>query len=465
MIGGMRRPGDPSARLRVGVLAAAAAALAGGIAAVSPPIALVVVGMVVVVTYLGETAGRPLGEVLMVGMIAISGGVDLLQQVNTGVGSLQAIETGAFVVLAGLVCVTGIAIPVGPAGRALGLLAVFVLWTLVSFSWGTAATEGYQNTLVFVAFLLFTAIAATVTQHRGSAAYHVVSKAFWVAAAVGLGLYGAGLAIGGPGTGAILSPRPFGLMGVVLVGWFLGAGAVGRRWAYWVVAAAVLLTLLSLSRSAFAAQLVLVGLAWLDLRNFRGWLKAIGAAAVVIAIAIAAVFLYAPLHHRFFHGDTANVGGFSLNVTGRDALWSANWGWFKQRPLIGHGAGASDRLTNALPFHGAGHPHNDYLRILVDYGIIGFVLWVAAYLALLRLTWKRWQAVRGTRVYAEHVHAAAFLVLVGIALTMIVDNPMIEIARMAPLGILVGMSLALPTPAAAEPEPAVPAPIPAMAAR
>jgi hypothetical protein len=63
------------------------------------------------------------------------------------------------------------------------------------------------------------------------------------------------------------------------------------------------------------------------------------------------------------------------------------------------------------------------------------------------------------------VHAAAFLVLVGIALTMIVDNPMIEIARMAPLGILVGMSLALPTPAAAEQEPAAPAPIPAMASR
>jgi O-antigen ligase len=465
MIGGMRRPGDSSARLRVGVLAAVAAALAGGIAAISPPVALVVVGMVVVVAYLGGTAARPLGEVLMVGMIAISGGVDLLQQVNTGVGSLQAVETGAFVVLAGLVCVTGVAIPVGPAGRGLGLLAVFVLWTLVSFSWGTAATQGYQNTLVFVAFLLFTAIAATVMQHRGSAAYHVVSKSFWVAAAVGLGLYGAGLAIGGPGTSAILSPRPFGLMGVVLVGWFLGAGAVGRRWAYWVVAAAVLLTLLSLSRSAFAAQLVLVGLAWVDLRNFRGWLTAIGSGAVVIAIAIAAVFLYAPLHHRFFHGDTANIGGFSLNVTGRDALWSANWGWFKERPLIGHGAGASDRLTDALPFHGAGHPHNDYLRILVDYGIVGFVLWITAYLALLRLTWRRWQAVRGMHVYAEHVHAAAFLVLIGIALTMIVDNPMIEIARMAPLGILVGMSLALPTPAAAEQEPAAPAPIPAMASR
>jgi len=90
---------------------------------------------------------------------------------------------------------------------------------------------------------------------------------------------------------------------------------------------------------------------------------------------------------------------------------------------------------------------------------------MTAYLALLRLTWRRWQAVRGTRVFAEHIHAAAFLVLVGIALTMIVDNPMIELARMAPLGILVGMSLALPTPVSAQQEPGVPAPIPAMASR
>jgi hypothetical protein len=73
--------------------------------------------------------------------------------------------------------------------------------------------------------------------------------------------------------------------------------------------------------------------------------------------------------------------------------------------------------------------------------------------------------VRGTRVFAEHIHAAAFLVLVGIALTMIVDNPMIELARMAPLGILVGMSLGLPSPVSAEEAGAAPAPIPAMAAR
>jgi O-antigen ligase len=254
-------------------------------------------------------------------------------------------------------------------------------------------------------------------------------------------------------------------MGIVMVAWFLGGGLIKRRWAYWVVAIAIGLTLLSLSRSALAAEFVLFALARFNLASFRGWLIAIGATFVTVAIALSAVFFYAPLHHRFFHGDKANVAGVSINVTGRDALWSANWGWFTQRPLIGHGAGASDRLTAALPGRGAGHPHNDYLRILVDYGIVGFVLWMTAFIALLRLTWRRWQAVRGSGLYAEHIHAAAFLVLVGIGLTMIVDNPFIELGRMGPLGILVGLSLGLPTPVRDTDAAARPEPIPALAAR
>ena len=465
MIGGMRRPGDGSARVRVVVLTAAAAALAGGLAAISPPVALVVVGGVIVVTYLGETARRPLGEVLMVGMIAISGGVDLLQQVNTGVGSLQAVETLAFVVLAVLVCITGLTIPVGPAGRALGLLAIFVLWTLVSFSWGTAATQGYQNTLVFVAALLFMAIAVTVIQHRGRAAYEVVSKAFWVAAVVGLGLYAAGVAIAGPGTDKILSPRPFGLMAVVLVAWFLGAGMVRRRWAYWVVGAAIVLTLrvavaLGVRRAARAGRAGVVRPAELprmaDRDRRRGHRDRDRDRRGVPVRPAAPPLL--PRRHRQRRRLQPERDRPRRAVVGELGLVQAT---AADRPR----RGASDRLTDALPFHGAGHPHNDYLRILVDYGIVGFVLWITAYLALLRLTWKRWQAVRGTHVFAEHIHAAAFLVLVGIALTMIVDNPMIELARMAPLGILVGMSLGLPSPVSAEEAGAAPAPIPAMAAR
>jgi O-antigen ligase len=465
MIRGAHRPAGGSTWFGVAALTAAFAAAAGALVVHSPPLALAVVGLVVVATYMGETAGRPLAEVLVVGMIALSGVVDLLQRVDAGAASGQAIETIVLVLLALLVCLTGITVPAGAAGRALGGVALFVIFTLISFTWGTVSTQGLQNTSVYVAAVLFMAIAATVIQHRGAATHEIVSRAFWVAATVGLGLYAVSVAIAGPGTGKIISARGFGLMGVVLVAWFVSGGLIGRRWAYWVAAIAIGLTLLSLSRSALAAEFVLVALARLNLRNFRGWLIAGGAIAVTAAVALSAVFFYAPLHHRFFHGDTKSVGGVSINVTGRDALWSANWGWFVKKPLIGYGAGASDRMTLALPNHGAGHPHNDYLRILVDYGLVGFVLWMSAYLALLRLTWKRWQDVRGTGVYAEQIHAAAFLVLIGIGLTMIVDNPLIELARMGPLGIMVGLSLGLPSPQRDADQPIEPAAAPALAAR
>ena len=443
MIPGVHRPAG-SSWFGMATLTAGAAAAAGALVVNSPPLALAVVGLVVVATFMGETARRPLGEILVVGMIGLSGVVDILQRIDAGAASGQAVETVAIVLLAVLVCLTGISVPPGAAGRALGCVALFVIWTVISFTWGSVSTQGLQNVFVYVAAVLFMAIGATIAHHRGAAAHEIVSRAFWVAAAIGLGLYAISVAIAGPGTDKIISPRPFGLTGVVLVAWFVSGGLIGRRWSYWVVGFAVALTLLSLSRSALAAEFALVALARFNLRNFRGWILAAGAIAATLAIALSAVFFYAPLHHRFFHGDTQQVGSFSINVTGRDALWSANWGWFKEKPLIGFGAGASDRMTAALPGRGASHPHNDYLRILVDYGLVGFVLWMSAYLALLRLTWKRWQAVRGTRVYAEQIHAAAFLVLIGIGIAMIVDNPLIELARMGPLGILVGFSLGLP---------------------
>jgi O-antigen ligase len=466
MIPGVHRPAAGSSWFGMATLTAAVAAAVGALVVHSPPIALAVVGLVVVAAYMGETARRPLGEILVVGMIALSGVVDILQRIDAGAASGQAVETVAFVLLAVLVCLTGISVPAGGAGRALGCVALFVTWTVISFTWGSVSTQGLQNVFVYIAAVLFMAIGATIAHHRGPTAHEIVSRAFWVAAAVGLGLYAISVAIAGPGTDKIISPRPFGLMGVVLVAWFVSGGLIGRRWSYWVVGCAVALTLLSLSRSALAAEFALIALARFNLGNFRGWIIAAGAIAATLAVALSAVFFYAPLHHRFFHGDTQQVGGISINVTGRDALWSANWGWFKEKPLIGFGAGASDRMTEALPGRGAGHPHNDYLRILVDYGLVGFVLWMSAYLALLRLTWKRWQAVRGTRVFAEQVHAAAFLVLIGIGIAMIVDNPLIELARMGPLGILVGFSLGLPLLQRGSDQPIEPAaPARAVAAR
>ena len=92
MIRGAHRPAAGSTWFGVATLTAAAAAVTGALVVRSPALALAVVGLVVVATYMGETARRPLGEVLIVGMIALSGVVDILQRVRRRRRSGQAVE-------------------------------------------------------------------------------------------------------------------------------------------------------------------------------------------------------------------------------------------------------------------------------------------------------------------------------------------------------------------------------------
>jgi len=251
-----------------------------------------------------------------------------------------------------------------------------------------------------------------------------------------------------------VSPRPFALFGVILVAWFTAAHMRGDRLAKWFIVATLAVTTLSLSRSALAAQFLIIALAYLgSVRNFRSLVRTAIVTTVVLAVALSAMLLYTPLRDRFFQGDVTQVGGISVNVMGRDKVWSANWAWFQEKPIIGWGAGSADRMTAALPpaFGGAtiGHPHNDYLRILVDFGVIGFVIWTLSYVLLIRMMWKRWRERLALNTPAAQVCCAAFLALSGIGLTMLVDNPLIEVVKMAPLGMLVGLAAGM---AAAEDE-------------
>jgi O-antigen ligase len=285
-------------------------------------------------------------------------------------------------------------------------------------------------------------IGATAGRWAPERTFRVLDRAFMVATAIAGALAAVSFLIGGHGNKFTVSPRPFGLFGVLVVAWFMAAHVSGAKMAKYFVIATVVLTLLSLSRSALAAQLTIVVLAWVGTStNFRTVVRAAAAFVIVAALALAAVFFYAPLNHRFFGGDKAQVGGFSINVTGRDALWSANWAWFKEKPWIGWGAGSSDRMTSALPGGFAGHPHNDYLRLLVDYGVVGLTLWLIGYITLLVLTWRGWRQALPRGGLDARLQCAAFLALVGIAMAMSVDNPLIEVAKMAPLGALAGLAL------------------------
>jgi O-antigen ligase len=426
------------------VLAAgcALAALAGPLAARSSSFTFGVAGLLVVLAALAFTARWPAVDVMIVATLLVSALVDIPQHIHVGPTSGQGVETIALVALLALLCLNGYS---GQGVASVALLwpfVVFLVWASLSFSWGHFSQQGLQNVFVYAGFVEMLLIGATAGRWAPWHTFRVLDRAFMVAAAIGCSLYAVSFVIAGHGNRYVVSPRPFGLFGVLVVSWFMAAHVAGVRVAKYFVIATVVLTLLSLSRSALAAQFAVIVLAWVGTTtNFRTVMRSVGVMVTVAAVALAAVFLYAPLNKRFFGGDKHQVGGISINVTGRDALWSANWAWFKEKPVMGWGAGSSDRMTSALPGGFSGHPHNDYLRLLVDYGVIGLVIWLIGYITLVRLTWRGWRAALPRGGLEARIQCAAFLALTGVALTMLVDNPLIEVGKMAPLGALAGLAL------------------------
>jgi O-antigen ligase len=168
----------------------------------------------------------------------------------------------------------------------------------------------------------------------------------------------------------------------------------------------------------------------------------LGAVAVAGFMAIRRI---EPLRQRFFEGDLAiEIYGVRINAMGRIDMWQVTLDSYREAPFLGKGVGAIHELIEAR-FPGLGHPHNDYLRILHDYGSVGFLLFTAGLLAMIFLSWSAWQrADRAADRDAAGVHLAAFLGLLAFSAAMLTDNVVVYVWVMVPLGVMVGASLGFP---------------------
>ncbi len=119
-------------------------------------------------------------------------------------------------------------------------------------------------------------------------------------------------------------------------------------------------------------------------------------------------------------------------------LWSRLWTVAQDNLWIGHGAGTATDIARAN-FVGAGEPHNDYLRFIVDYGVVGCAIWLVAILTLLHRLWRRARARSGNDAA---IHYSAFLAVLGISVVAITDNVLIYHYVLLPVAVLVGSSLA-----------------------
>jgi hypothetical protein len=340
----------------------------------------------------------------------------------------------------------------GPLPRLFRPYAALVLLAAVGLAWAPDWFDGLKQMLLYCLTLLLGWL--TYRTVRTREAIHWVSAAWWVglafSATVALVMAAAELPARPP-LGGMLGNRSFGMHLLPFFAMAL-AGVRERQPGRGLLAAAIcLLALLSLSRMVLAAMLALGLVAFLVGRGPRRLLGVLGVAALGYA-----ALQFEPLRDRIFlyagtgltgfrweivgQGSDAQLTVGNINLSGRGLVWVQTWVHGMEAPLFGHGTGAATVFLERDLGLAISHPHNDYLRILHDFGVIGFALLLYTGGFVLSSLWRMYQGARSS--WSRQWTGSAALAWLAYLLMALTDNSMIYATYFAG-GVFMLMGVAL----------------------
>ena len=318
---------------------------------------------------------------------------------------------------------------------------LFIAWIAYGFLFYKVTVQGIQNTVVIISSILSFVIAAQVAQSIRTPTRKIVRAiliAIWIPALI----YIVAIPIFGFGHKEIFAPRS--LAGVLLVGIAIHCGywRHGSRSDLWFALILYAVIVLSLSRAAMGMGLGVFILAQLSLSSFTGWARM----GFILAVALGGGYLlienFEPLRQRFFSGDlSASVGGVKVNTMGRIAVWTAVINSAMEAPIIGKGPASSSEVLSRHLLNGVIQPHNDYLRIWHDYGVIGIFLWFSAFGTIMIACYRQYRRFVKWGARETSLSAAALLAQATLLALMLTDNVLIYFYNMVPIFILSGLVL------------------------
>lgn len=307
---------------------------------------------------------------------------------------------------------------------------VFAAIGVLSLAWAPSLRLGLPALVQ-----LLVPVVAFVVAAQLSAGHRLVRRADAVAtAAIVLAfLLTVGSVVGALPGALVLSPRP---MAIALVGLFVIATTEAGRTRTAVLGTLAVLASGSTGGRTATAVLILVILmspAWR--LTWRGR-TALTLAALVGLIAFSQTTAF---QERFFFGERGTLGdaltaSSSLNTAGRRELWPVLAEQCNQAPLLGAGPGAGSLYSSQLTLGILSQPHNDYLRMYCDVGLVGSLPFWGFFL-LCGASGAR-SALRG-----DPLGAAALQMVAAFLLFAITDNVVIYTAHfMLPLGLILGLA-------------------------
>jgi O-antigen ligase len=234
-------------------------------------------------------------------------------------------------------------------------------------------------------------------------------------------------------TEAFLSNRSAGLL-AALIAAVLIAGYPPRLlpamlgWA----ACGVLIAITGSRMAGLAAMLVVAVHPWYTNR----WQRF--GAMLLPVVCMVVVFNSPAFQERSFYGGSGSLSDLAdgdVNTSGRFEVWPSIWEAAWKQPVLGHGIGSASAFVASV-WPDMAHPHNDYLRVGFELGLVGLALLVSV------AGWQMidlYRKMRGTEGVLRQGLIASFL---GLAVLMIVaatDNALVyNLLVTDPLFVLIG---------------------------
>jgi O-antigen ligase len=320
-----------------------------------------------------------------------------------------------------------------------GWLMVYGLVNLVSATWSVYPVWTLYKSLEFLTDLaLLAAIVATVRSLRE---YRTLFDWTWV-------LYGSlVLVVWGE---VLLWPAEAiehnrGLLGIAISGVVpaVASNAVGRLGAILGIVATIRL-LRPTAHRGFYAMTLLLSLASLVFAQSRGALAGFLAALLVTLIAMRrrAIFMAVllTLVVALFNPTLRDVAWRYVlrgqepelfhSLSGRTDWWEIAWQRFHDSPLVGYGGYAGPRFAVLATISGESTTstlHNAWLDVLLGTGVLGFVLLIAAVLAVCTILWRvRSHALHETepgRLWLEAAGLLTVLLVTSMVTTELIWHP------------------------------------------
>jgi O-antigen ligase len=322
-------------------------------------------------------------------------------------------------------------------GFALMLLVLLSFWTVIGYENFGSADGSITREFIRSASIIVLALVASVSVRRFEDVDRIVAPVVFAAAVPATIAIVQWVSSGHVTTrtsGTLAHPNAAaGLFGVALAAalWKL----LERRSAPYVVAAVILAIGILATRSLGGLAQILVTLLVYSIATRQGGARtAVAAAAGVV---IVGVFVLTPIgKDRVAEVETtrsfsAAAQGYQTNsLDWRFGNWAKLIEAWRQRPLLGYGSGTTETLV--VP--GQNIPHSDVIRLIVETGVIGFVIFGAAFVALLVALYRR------ARAHWEGASfgAAVLAIVCGLAVHGLVNNVSTQTATMYALAVLLG---------------------------